>query len=129
MCIFLAELNGLEAYATDIGNAYLEATTQEKVCVEVGNEFGDLKGHLLIIHKALYGLRSSGKEFSDLLAHCLKELGFTQSRAEPEIFMKENGGIYEYVATYVDDLCLVMKDPVVPYSTCNVDSSPLSALR
>ena len=23
MCIFLAELNGMEAYATDIGNAYL----------------------------------------------------------------------------------------------------------
>ena len=61
MCIFLAELNGLEAYATDIGNAYLEATTQEKVCIEVGNEFGDLKGHSLIIHKA------------------------AQSRAEPEI--------------------------------------------
>ena len=25
--------------------------------------------------------------------------------------MQESGGLYEYVATYVDDLCLVMKDP------------------
>ena len=25
--------------------------------------------------------------------------------------MRESGGLYEYVATYVDDLCLVMKDP------------------
>ena len=111
MCIFLAELNGMEAYATDIGNAYLEAVTQEKVCIKAGPEFGDKEGHLLIIHKALYGLRSSGKEFGDLLASCLKELGFYPSKAEPEIFMRENDGLYEYVATYVDDLCLVMKHP------------------
>ena len=111
MCIFIAELNDMEAYATDIGNAYLEATTQEKVCIKAGSEFGELEGHLLIIYKALYGLRSSRKEFGDLLALCLKELGFQQSRAEPEIFMRENNGLYEYVATYVDDLCLVMEDP------------------
>ena len=29
MCIFLAELNGMEAHATDIGNEYLEAKTEE----------------------------------------------------------------------------------------------------
>ena len=111
LCIFAAELNGMEAYATDIGNAYLEARTQEKVCIKAGPEFGEREGHLLIIYKALYGLRSSGKEFGDLLAACLRELGFKPSKAEAEIFMRERGGLYEYVATYVDDLCLVMKDP------------------
>jgi hypothetical protein len=111
MCIFLAELNNMEAYATDIGNAYLEAKTQEKVCIRAGPEFGNREGHLLIIHKALYGLRSSGREFGDLLAACLKELGFLPSKAEPEIYMRQNGDHYEYVATYVDDLCLVMKNP------------------
>ena len=29
--IFLAELNGLEIWQTDVRNAYLEATTEEKV--------------------------------------------------------------------------------------------------
>ena len=111
ICIFLAELNGLEAHATDIGNAYLEAVTEEKVCIKAGPEFGELQGHLLIIYKALYGLRSSGKQFGDLLAACLKELGFKPSLAEPQIFLRRNGDIYEYIATYVDDLCLVMKEP------------------
>jgi hypothetical protein len=111
ICIFLAELNGMEAYATDIGNAYLEAVTREKVCIRAGPEFGTLEGHLLIVYKALYGLRSSGKQFGDLLAACLKELGFFASRAEPQIFMRKNDGIYEYIATYVDDLCFVVKDP------------------
>ena len=44
LCIFLGELNNMEAYATDIGSAYLEATTQEKVCIKAGPEFGSKQG-------------------------------------------------------------------------------------
>ena len=32
-CLFLAELNDLTAWTTDIGNAFLNATTTEKVCI------------------------------------------------------------------------------------------------
>jgi hypothetical protein len=42
LLIFLAELNDLQTWATNIGNAYLEALTSEKVCVEsatYGSEF------------------------------------------------------------------------------------------
>jgi len=58
--IFISELNGLEVWGTDISSAYLEAYTSEKVCIIAGPEFGDREGHLLLISKALYGLRSSG---------------------------------------------------------------------
>ena len=40
--VFLAELNGLEMWTTDIGNAYLEAETDEKVYIIAGPEFGEL---------------------------------------------------------------------------------------
>ena len=40
--LFLAELNGLDTCATDIGNAYLEAHTKEKVCFIADSEFGQL---------------------------------------------------------------------------------------
>ena len=60
LVVFLAELNKLQLWATDIGNAYLEAYTSEKVYVIAGPEFKELEGHTLIISKALYGLRSSG---------------------------------------------------------------------
>eukprot|EP00977_Amphora_coffeiformis_P024084 scaffold15049_cov201-Amphora_coffeaeformis.AAC.1 len=53
---FLAELNGLHLTGGDIGNAYLEAYTKEKVCTIAGPKFGPLQGHMLIIDKALYGL-------------------------------------------------------------------------
>jgi hypothetical protein len=43
-CIFLGELNNMTPWATDIGNAYLEAKTTEKVCIKAGPEFGELQG-------------------------------------------------------------------------------------
>jgi hypothetical protein len=51
LVVFLAELNGLELWATDIGNAYLEAKTREKLVIIAGEEFGELAGHLLVIQK------------------------------------------------------------------------------
>ena len=57
--IFLVELNFLDLRATYIGNVYLEAKTKEKVYIITGKEFGDLEGHIWVIHKALYGLRYS----------------------------------------------------------------------
>ena len=102
----------MEAYATDIGNAYLEAVTLEKVCIRAGPEFGELEGHLLVIYKALYGLRSLGKQFDDLLSDCLRKEGFIPSRAEPQIFMRRQGNIWEYIATYVDDLLIVSHQPL-----------------
>ena len=54
--LFLAEINNLNTWATDIGNVYLKSNTKEKVCIIAGKEFGNLEGHLLIIKKALYGL-------------------------------------------------------------------------
>jgi hypothetical protein len=59
MLIFLAELNGLETWATDISNAYLEAETKEHIYIHAGPEFGDLEGHILVIFETLYGLWTS----------------------------------------------------------------------
>ena len=111
LVFFLAELNKLELWATDIGNAYLEAYTSEKVYIIGGPEFGELEGHLLLISKALYGLRSSGARWHDKFADTMRELNFFACKAEPDIWMRKNGDVYEYIAVYVDDLAIAMKDP------------------
>ena len=84
---FLAELNGLEITGGDIGNAYLEAYTKEKVCFRAGPEFGPLEGHLMIIEKTLYGLRTSGARFHAKFADTLRALGFTPSYADPDVWL------------------------------------------
>jgi len=71
LLMFLAELNDLDLWTTDIGNAYLEAEMQEKVYIIAGPEFGELEGHTLIIFKVLYGLRTSGLHWHERFADCL----------------------------------------------------------
>ena len=39
LVLFLAELNGLTIWTMDVGNAYLEAKTREKVYIAAGSEF------------------------------------------------------------------------------------------
>ena len=53
MVVFLSQLNDLEIWGADVGNAYLEAYTNEKLCIIAGPEFKELQGHLLIMIKAL----------------------------------------------------------------------------
>ena len=57
--LFLAELNKLDIWATDIDNTYLEANTSENVYTITWTEFGKLRGCTLIIHNVLYWLRSN----------------------------------------------------------------------
>ena len=103
---FIAELNGHNLMQGNIGNAYLESYTQEKVCFVAGPEFGPLAGHTLVIIKALYGLRSSGLRFHEKLADTLRAMGFFPSYADPDVWMRappDPFAPYDYIVVYVDD--------------------------
>jgi hypothetical protein len=75
----------LEIWGANVGNAYLEAKTKEKVYIVAGPEFGPLEGHTLLIDKALYGLRSSGLCWHQRFADVLRDMRFTPSKAEADI--------------------------------------------
>ena len=40
-------------------------------------------------------------------------MGFTPSKAKPDIWMRHAQDHYEYLAVYVDDLAIASKDPKV----------------
>ena len=61
LVIFLGKLNHQDLWGADIGNAYLEAFTDEKLYIVAGPEFQELEGYIVIFLKALYGLKSSVK--------------------------------------------------------------------
>jgi hypothetical protein len=111
LLVFLAELNDLQIWATDIGNEYLEALTSKKVCIVAGPKFGNCQGHVLIIYKALYGLRSSGAHWHDCFSDCLCAEGFFPCKAELDIWLRPKNGVYEYIVVYVDDLAIAMAEP------------------
>ena len=108
LVIFLAKLNNLEVWGADIGNAYLEAKTKEKLYIVAGPEFGELEGHILIIYKALYGLKSSGLRWSQRIHDIMLDMGFSPSKADSCVWLRKAkcATKYEYVAIYVDDLLI-----------------------
>jgi uncharacterized membrane protein YgcG len=112
--ILAAELNHLELLGADITQAYLEALTKEKIYFIAGREFRELglEGHTLILHKALYGLKSSGQAWHKHFSVTLRAEGFTPSLADPDVWMRMNKKmqLWEYVCVYVDDLALAMVD-------------------
>ena len=85
----LAALNDLEILSADIQNAYLSAPVKERLYTIAGKEFGPkYQGRPVLIVRALYGLRSSGKSFRDHLAKNLRQMGFVSCRADPDVWMK-----------------------------------------
>ena len=61
-----AALNGLDVFAADIRNAYLQAPSSQKDFIICGEEFGlENVGKVALIHWALYGGKKAGRKFSN----------------------------------------------------------------
>ena len=72
-----AALNGLEVFAADIRNAYLQAPSSQKDYIICGPEFGiENVGRVSLIHRALYGGKSAGRDFRNHLRSCMRHLDF-----------------------------------------------------
>ena len=67
---------------TDVGNAYLQALTREKLYIVGGPEFEELQGHVLVMYKALYGTRSGGACWHDKFFDILHHMGFKTSEVD-----------------------------------------------
>ena len=70
----------------------------------------------MIIYRALYGLKSSGAAWRLIFAQTLSDLGYTSSKADPDVWLKAetkpNGDeYYSYVLVYVDDVLHLHYNP------------------
>ena len=54
LVIFLGKLNHLELWGADIGKAYLEAVTEDKLYIVAGPEFEDLEAISLLSPKCYW---------------------------------------------------------------------------
>ena len=81
----------------DVGNAYLESCTQDKVYFIAGAEFGHRAGTTFINEKALYGLRSSGLQFHEHLSNVLQGFDFALSHIDPDVWMHDAGDAWDYI--------------------------------
>jgi hypothetical protein len=100
----------------DIRNAYLQAPSSEKHFIVCGPEFGiKNEGRVALIWRALYGGKVAGRDFWHHLRDCMGQLGFTSSRADPDVWLRllkwsTGEEYYEYVLLYVDDVLVISEN-------------------
>ena len=110
-----AALNDLDILSCDITNAYLNAPCLEKLWYAAGPEFGSDKGSVMLIRKAVYGLKSAGNSWHSTISNTLINLGYKPTRADPDVYQRQarraGGEIYnEWLLCYVDDLLVISTD-------------------
>jgi hypothetical protein len=115
LAFLIAGLNDLDVYAADISNAYLHAPCREKIWTVAGKEFGSDSGCVMLVVRALYGLKSSGASWRAMLAQSLTEIGYASTRADPDVWIRaafkpDGTEYYEMVLVYVDDILHLSHD-------------------
>jgi len=111
-----AALNGLDVFAADIRNAYLQAPSSQKDYIVCGPEFGiENVGKNALIRRALYGGKAAGKDFRNHLRSCMRHLDFVSCLADPDVWMRpakrsDGSDYYEYILLYTDDTLVVSEN-------------------
>ena len=74
LALMLAALNGLEVLQADVKGAYLNAKSTEKLYTRCGPEFGEFKGRLAVIQRALYGTKTAAASWRATISKVIEDL-------------------------------------------------------
>jgi hypothetical protein len=116
IALLLAALNGLKVLACDVGNVYLNAPCREKIWFQAGKECGSDAGKVMIVACAIYGLRTSGASWRQMLSDTLvHQFGYPQSRGDPDVYLRRRSRLhdsdyYELVLVFVNDILRISHD-------------------
>ena len=105
----VAATGDLEIHQLDIKTAFLNGKLDETIWIAqpTGYETGD--GKACRLHKAIYGLKQASRAWYITLKTALEAANFTQSAADPALFIK-TGTAPVYLLTYVDDILVITGD-------------------
>lgn len=105
-----AAVEDLEIHQLDIKTAFLNGELEEDVWTQQppGYEEGRA-GMACHLHKALYGLKQAPRAWHLRLKEELESIGFTQSEADPGLFITKGDNEPIYLITYVDDILIITK--------------------
>jgi hypothetical protein len=113
LLMLVAAQNGLDTMVGDISTAFPTAPCAEKVWSIAREEFGNKKGAVVILKRALYGLATASRSFHEFFGDCLRRMGFKPTRADQDLWYRKSDDYvgYDYIATHVDDIIIAAKRP------------------
>ena len=89
IALTLTTPNGLDAKINDIQNAYLNASSTERLYTKLGPEFDLDAGKIAVIVRALYSTKSVGASFRNHLADYVLETKYELRIANPDVWIKK----------------------------------------
>lgn len=94
-----------ELHQLDVNNAFLNGDLDEEVFMKVPEGYPKQeKGIVCRLHKSLYGLKQSSRQWFGKLSEALLTYGFKQSISDSSLFTLSKGDTKMVVLVYVDDL-------------------------
>ena len=110
LCLTLALQRRYHMQTWDVSTAFLHATRSEEepIYLRPPMEFYDEESTLWRVKRAVYGLKTSPREWQDCVAKTLtKKLGMRRSRIDANLFTKTIGNELVMILVYVDDLFIL----------------------
>ena len=114
LLLLIAKENNLNIATGDVGNACINAKVGESVHSRSGEEWGDKSVCVLETLKALHGLKNSVRKWLFYLGDTLRDMRFSLSRADPDLWMKSSShhAGFDFIGTFLDDLIAVATEPL-----------------
>jgi hypothetical protein len=110
LAFMLAVLNGLDVLAADAEGAYLNVPSREKLYMKCGIEFGECKGRIANVRRALHGTKSAAACWRATISKVIEGLGFQICKADNDTWMRKGFNVWECMPVYSDDLLAIAQD-------------------
>jgi hypothetical protein len=102
----------------DVDSTYLNAYLDEPIFLK--QPLGYSKGNnVLLLKKALYSLKQSGRQWHKCLSEALFHIGFSRYNSDPAVFYSRDDNGLAIIATTVDNLMITVTSDKLLLNTKN----------
>jgi hypothetical protein len=113
--LVIAAVMKWKIHQMDMKTTFLNGVVEEEVYMEQpqGFETHDRKTHVCRLKKSLYGLKQAPRAWYGRIDSFLMSLGFTKSKADPNLYYKVEDSGPVILLLYVDDLFLTGNEKLI----------------
>ena len=108
----IAASQDLEIRHMGVDTAYLNGKIEEETYFRQpeGFEQTGKEQHVCRLHKAIYGLRQSGRAWWNTLGSFLTKIGFQHFKSDPCVFNRKHNEDETNIGVYVDELIIISRN-------------------